>query len=56
MKARSVNEVARDSNTSRSTVYLAIKSKALVAKKLGRRTIILDDAFESWLKNLPEAA
>ena len=53
---RSIIDAARDSNTSRSTIYKAIKAKTLVAKKLGRRTIILDDAFESWLTALPEAA
>jgi Helix-turn-helix domain len=40
-------------NTCRSKIYAAIKSGDLVAKKHGRRTVILDDDLRRWIKSWP---
>jgi excisionase family DNA binding protein len=37
----------------RTSIYEAIKSGALKARKFGRRTIILDTELREWLAALP---
>jgi excisionase family DNA binding protein len=39
----------------RTTLYAAIKSGDLVARKIGRRTVITADDLKSWLNNRPSA-
>ncbi len=51
--AHSVEEAAACANCGRTTVYAAIKSRALAARKIGRRTIILDEDLRGWLASLP---
>lgn len=49
----SVEDAAKQAGCSRTTIYEAIKSGALCARKLGSRTIIVDDDLRNWLKSLP---
>jgi excisionase family DNA binding protein len=51
--AHSVEEAATRANCGRTTVYAAIKSRALAARKIGRRTIILEADLRDWLASLP---
>lgn len=51
--AHSVEQAATRANCGRTTVYAAIKARALAARKIGRRTIILDDDLRVWLASLP---
>ncbi len=51
--AYSVEEAAARANCGRTTVFAAIKSGALKARKIGRRTIILDEDLRRWLVSLP---
>ena len=51
--AHSVEEAATRANCGRTTVYAAIKSGALKARKIGRRTIILEEDLRRWLVSLP---
>jgi excisionase family DNA binding protein len=39
--------------TGHDVIYEAIRDKKLAARKLGRRTIIMSDDLEQWLKSLP---
>jgi excisionase family DNA binding protein len=49
----SIVDAARTANVGRSTVYQEIKAGRLVARKMGRRTIILDRDLQVWLSTLP---
>jgi excisionase family DNA binding protein len=49
----SIVDAARSANVGRSTVYEEIKAGRLVARKMGRRTIILDQDLQAWLSTLP---
>jgi excisionase family DNA binding protein len=49
----SITDAARTANVGRSTVYEEIKAGRLVARKMGRRTIILDRDLQAWLSTLP---
>ena len=40
-------------DSSRTTIYEALKRGDLVARKLGRRTIILSSDLRRWLEGLP---
>jgi excisionase family DNA binding protein len=51
--AHSIDEVARLANCGRTTVYAAINSHVLAARKIGRRTIILNADLQNWLTSLP---
>jgi excisionase family DNA binding protein len=51
--AHSIEEVAKLANCGRTTVYAAINFRTLTARKIGRRTIILDEDLRRWLKALP---
>jgi excisionase family DNA binding protein len=50
---RSVEAAAVHAGCSRTTIYEAIKSGALRARKLGSRTIIVDEDLRNWLQSLP---
>lgn len=51
--AFSVLEAARAAAVGRSTVYEAIRNHELIARKAGRRTVILAADLTAWLQALP---
>lgn len=51
--AHTVNDLA-NRGLGRTKVYEAIKTGALVARKIGRRTVILDDDLRIYLEALPK--
>jgi hypothetical protein len=51
----SIPEICAAGNFGRTTAFGFIKSGALRAVKIGRRTVVLDEDFKAFLKNLPEA-
>ena len=53
--AFSVTEVCAQTGLGRDTVYNAIRSGKLVARKLGRRTLITEKDLHRFLANLPRA-
>ncbi|WP_457094605.1 helix-turn-helix domain-containing protein [Microvirga sp. P5_D2] len=53
--AFSISELAKAGPLGRSKLYEAIRDGALVARKAGRRTIILKADFERFLASLPLA-
>lgn len=52
--ALTVTEAARAAALSRSALYEAIGKGQLVARKLGRRTVILERELQAFLNNLPK--
>ena len=54
--AYSIAEVTRLSGLGRSSLYTAIKAGDLVARKSGRRTVILADDLTTWLQSLAPVA
>jgi excisionase family DNA binding protein len=55
-RAFSIREVCRITGLGRSTIFASIKSGALLARKCGRRTIILSADLDVFLRNLSSAA
>ena len=53
--AYSINEVCASTNLGRDAVYRAISAGQLVARKLGRRTLITHDDLRQFLAGLPRA-
>jgi excisionase family DNA binding protein len=53
--ALSVEEASVASALGRSTLYQAISSGDLIARKSGRRTVILREELQTYLKALPRA-
>jgi excisionase family DNA binding protein len=51
--AFSVPEVCQQVGLCRDTVYRAIRRGDLVARKVGKRTLILADDLEQFLNSLP---
>ena len=51
--AHSIEEAARRASVGRTFVYAEIKAGTLKARKLGRRTVILDSDLRSWLLAAP---
>jgi excisionase family DNA binding protein len=51
--ALSIAELVEVSGLGRSFIYEEIKAGHLVARKAGRRTLILHEDAESWLTSLP---
>lgn len=51
--AYSVEDAAEISDCGRTAVYEAIRTGGLVARKLGRRTLILRADLQDWLERLP---
>jgi hypothetical protein len=54
-RAYPITEVCALTRMGRTTVYCAIKSGALVARKWNRRTIVLAADLATFLNNLPKA-
>ncbi len=54
--AHTIPTCCRISGLGRTSIYEAIKSGALVARKCGRRTLILARDLEDFLNRLPTAA
>lgn len=54
-KALSISEVLDVVPFGRTALYEVLKSKKLVARKLGRRTIILAADLDDFLRGLPVA-
>ena len=53
MRAFRIPEVCLRAGLGRTSIYAAIKSGALIARKYGRRTIILAADLEAFLTKLP---
>ncbi len=51
----SIEESCQVSGIGRTKIYEAIGAGELIAKKAGRRTIILPKDLEAYLESLPEA-
>jgi hypothetical protein len=51
--AHTVEAASRISTCGRTLLYSAIKAGDLKARKIGRRTIILDAELRDWLASLP---
>ncbi|HEV2605167.1 MAG TPA: helix-turn-helix domain-containing protein [Microvirga sp.] len=51
--ALSIMDAARMVGVGRTTIYEAMASGRLPARKLGRRTVILDADLRQWLSSLP---
>jgi|HubBroStandDraft_6_1064221.scaffolds.fasta_scaffold825512_1 excisionase family DNA binding protein len=52
----SPDEIADRNGLGRTTVFAEIKARRLVARKVGKRTIITRDDEKAWLESLPMAA
>lgn len=53
--AYSINSLCEKSDTGRTSIYEAIRSGQLKAKKFGARTIILDEDARRFFRGLPDA-
>jgi excisionase family DNA binding protein len=54
--AFTVDEAVVVSRIGRNSLYLAVETGALRARKLGRKTLILKDDLRAWLESLPSAS
>jgi hypothetical protein len=54
--AYSIPRLARMTDTSKSVLYQEISSGRLVARKIGRRTIVTRWDAIRWLRSLPQMA
>jgi excisionase family DNA binding protein len=52
--AYSPDEATKVSGVGRTLIFQEIREGRLVARKIGRRTIITADDLQAWLKTLPE--
>ena len=52
--ALTVAEVAKAAGVGRTTVFEEIRHGRLVARKVGRRTIIMAGDLDAWLNSLPQ--
>jgi excisionase family DNA binding protein len=53
--AYTIKAACRISGLGRTSIYVALKSGALSARKCGRRTLILAQELEAFLRKLPAA-
>jgi excisionase family DNA binding protein len=54
-RAHTIAETCALTGLGRDTVYAAIRDGHLVARKLGRRTLVTDDDLRQFLAGLPRA-
>jgi Helix-turn-helix domain len=52
--AHSIPEVCVHTGLGRDSVYAAIRTGKLIARKYGRRTVVLDDDLHGFLNALPK--
>jgi hypothetical protein len=52
--AHSIPEVCAATGLGRDSVYAAIRTGKLIARKYGRRTVVLDDDMRAFLDALPK--
>ncbi len=52
-QAHSIDWICEDSDVGRTKIYGEIKAGRLIARKVGKRTIILDPDYRAWLTALP---
>jgi len=52
--AHSIDGVSQLTGIGRTSIYSAIRSKELKARKFRRRTVILESDLRAWLQALPE--
>ena len=55
-EAISIDEVVKAVGIGRTRIFAEIRSGQLVARKVGRRTVILKQDLEAWLRQLPRAS
>jgi Helix-turn-helix domain len=55
-RAHSIEQTCAITSLGRDALYREIRLGRLVARKIGRRTIITDDDLRQWLAGLPRAA
>ncbi|MCH8112081.1 MAG: helix-turn-helix domain-containing protein [Proteobacteria bacterium] len=53
--AYTIDESREAARVGRTTIYQEIAAGRLIARKVGRRTIILRDDLKSWLARLAQA-
>lgn len=53
--AHTIDQLIDEGPFNRTALFAAIAAGKLPARKLGRRTIILDEDYQAFLKNLPAA-
>lgn len=51
--AYTIPEVCEKFRISRTTLYVQIKSGRLKARKIGRKTLVLEPDLNTWLASLP---
>jgi len=51
--AYSISEACAAARAGRTAIYEAIRSGALVARKRGRKTLILPDDLKRWVESHP---
>lgn len=51
--AYTIKEACTASRTGRTTLYGAIRRGELVARKLGKKTLILENDLRRWIEQLP---
>jgi excisionase family DNA binding protein len=54
-RAHTILETCALTGLGRDTVYAAIRNGKLLARKVGRRTIVTDDDLRAFLAGLPRA-
>jgi excisionase family DNA binding protein len=52
-RALSVKEAAQAAGIGRTTLFEEIRQGRITARKVGRRTIIVIEDLDAWLKSLP---
>jgi hypothetical protein len=52
--AVSLEKFCKDNSVSRATAYREITARRLEARKVGRKTIVTNQAARQWLESLPK--
>jgi excisionase family DNA binding protein len=55
-RALSVEQAAKAAGVGRTLLFEEIRKGHIIARKVGRRTIITTDDLDAWLKSLPVKA